>query len=151
VDWFDAYAYAKWKGHRLPTEQEWEKAALGPNGSAFPWGDSADPKRANTGKDYTPNPDPKTGGDIDGFKRWSPANQPATDTSGSGVIGTSGNVSEWTATQLDGPNSAKTAVIRGGNWKTNPSPATFRITRLPPTHSDEALGFRTAMDPPKTP
>lgn len=151
VDWFDAYAYAKWKGQRLPTEQEWEKAALGPNESPFPWGKEADPKRANTGKDFSSTPDPKSGGGIDGFKRWSPVDKPSTDASAAGVLGTSGNVSEWTASQLDGPNGTKTAVIRGGNWKTKPFPATFRITRLPPTHADEALGFRTAMDPPKNP
>ena len=152
VDWFDAYAYAKWRGHRLPTEQEWEKAALGPDHANFPWGKSANPKFANTGADFTPSPDPKVGGGIDGFKRWSPVNKPDTDTSAAGVAGTSGNVSEWTSSWQDGPNGTKTPVIRGGNWKNSfPASAKMRITRLQPTHADDALGFRTAMDPPKKP
>lgn len=151
VDWFDAYAYAKWLGRRLPTEQEWEKAALGPANSPFPWGDKPAPKLANTGADFTPNPDPKIGGEIDGFNRWSPVNAHTTDTSAVGAIGTSGNVSEWTASLTDGPGGLKTATIRGGNWKIHPEPATLRITRFGPLHRDDALGFRTATDSPSQP
>ncbi|MEM1294743.1 MAG: SUMF1/EgtB/PvdO family nonheme iron enzyme [Verrucomicrobiota bacterium] len=52
VDWWDAYAYATWKGRRLPTEQEWEKAARGRKGNIYPWGDEMDFSKLNSGIDY---------------------------------------------------------------------------------------------------
>ena len=45
----DAKDFAQWAGKRLPNAFEWEKAARGPNGAAFPWGNSMDVSRANVG------------------------------------------------------------------------------------------------------
>jgi formylglycine-generating enzyme required for sulfatase activity/CheY-like chemotaxis protein len=146
VNYFDAYAYAKWKGRRLPTEQEWEKAARGPSGNLYPWGNQWDPTKLNAGGDYQSEPEQGYKPSVDGYTFWAPVDALQTDRSPYGVIGMAGNVSEWTDTW----DPSKTyVVIRGGNYKSTAEQAlaTSSIKTFP-QHFAETLGFRTASDNP---
>lgn len=97
VDFWDASAYAKWRGGRLPTEEEWEKAARGGSGSVYPWGDELVEANFNSGLDHE-SKDGVAAGSIDGYKYWCPVDAIGKDESRYGVIGLAGNVGEWTAT-----------------------------------------------------
>jgi formylglycine-generating enzyme required for sulfatase activity len=143
VDWWDAYAYAKWKGRRLPTEQEWEKAARGTKGFLYPWGNDFDPKKCNSSADFNENPGPGFKAQTDGFVWWAPVDAIKTDKSPFGVIGMAGNVSEWT----DSWDEAHTyPVIRGGNYHSPDNKLTKRFAKLDAEGTTEYLGFRTASD-----
>ncbi len=79
----DAEAYCKGVGKRLPTEEEWETAARGPNGNRFPWGNEWEPNKANT---------------MDaGFRAPVDVGKFEGDVSPFGVRDMFGNVQEWTA------------------------------------------------------
>jgi iron(II)-dependent oxidoreductase len=119
VNWFEAEAWCRWAGRRLPTEAEWELAASGPSKRPFPWGDEPPaPLRAHL--------DGETIGPV------SVDALPAGD-SPLGCRQMVGNVWEWTATDFEpypsfvidpykeysqpwfGPTRK---VLRGGCWAT---------------------------------
>ncbi len=154
VDWWSAYAYAKWAGKRLPTEEEWEKAARGLKGNFFSWGnDDKGINNANLGMDYAPGK-PDLGGKQDGYQTVNPVNEKTTDLSVFGVGGMNGNVSEWTSTWAGSAKleSEKVPVARGGSFTTQKEPRLIvRIRKFSPELSSEWLGFRCASDKPVEP
>jgi formylglycine-generating enzyme required for sulfatase activity len=130
LDWFDAYAFAKWQNRRLPSETEWEKAGRGNDGRQYPWGDEPKTGAANLYSGAR-----RTGG-------WSEVGQYPGDCSPYGVHDLAGNVSEWTASD-DGSGSP---VVRGGNFMSEDGQLTRRVVGLSPYTLDERIGFRTAGD-----
>ncbi len=110
VSWQDAHDYCNWRGMRLPTEAEWEKAAAGTDGRSFPWGNEFDVKKVNTLGEYggsTP---------VGTFKNGA---------SPYGALDLSGNAQEWTSDWYqqypgnafkDDDYGEKFKVVRGGGW-----------------------------------
>ncbi len=150
VDYFDAWAYAKWAGKRLPTEMEWEKAARGPKGNLFPWGNDFEAQRANTGGDLAGGPDNPASGRTDGFSLWAPVGSVRGDRSHYGAMDMAGNVSEWTDSfdaMADFP-SEQVPVVRGGSWTTPDVRLTLRDLHNPELQRNRQIGFRCASDKP---
>ena len=138
VDWFDAYAYSRWAGMRLPTEEEWEKAAKGPNGYKWAWGNRWDFKKCNSGG-Y------EWKGERDGYIYTAPVKSFPSGKSYYGSYNMSGNVWEWVDSKhIEGPLEK---VIKGGGSNSYPSwVTTSSRKKYQALFKYFALGFRCAKD-----
>ena len=151
VCYYEAEAFARWAGKRLPTEREWEVAASwDPNGPAreYPWGDQTpDPKLANLDQlSFQTAP-------VGGYPR---------NISPIGCYGMIGDVWEWTSSEFRGYPGFRSypykeyseeffgsdyRVLRGGSWATRPGAVrnTFRNWDYP-IRRQIFSGFRCAAD-----
>ncbi|TCU17870.1 iron(II)-dependent oxidoreductase [Rhizobium azibense] len=153
VNWEDANAFCRHYGLALPSEQQYERAARGPEGGAFPWGaERPGSMRANSGADACCTADAR-----DGYVMTAPAEAFAAGASKEGVLNLIGNVWEWTNdyyAPYEGGTVARSSglyrVLRGGSWNSDPNhlTTTYRLAYDPDFRFSANGGFRCVRSAP---
>ncbi len=149
VTWYGAKAYCEWAGGRLPTEAEWEYAALGLLREQYPWGEEFSCQHTNA-----------SGPGCSGNRQTMPVKRFPSGVSWVEAHDMAGNVWEWTADWYQaeyyanalvenpaGPDSGEEKTLRGGSWITDMKyvRSTYRGHNIPNT-SNQDVGFRCVND-----
>lgn len=143
----DALAYARWRGHELPSEEEWEYAARGGlPGEAYVWGKQARPDGAYMANHWQ-GPFPISDSGEDGHAGLAPVG--CYPPNGFGLYDMAGNVWEWTSTRWEQDGFR---VIKGGSFLCSDRYChRYRPAARQPgdeTFATEHLGFRTVWRGP---
>jgi len=147
VAWWDAWAYARFRGKRLPTEAEGEKAARGEDARLWPWGNAFEPSRCNSQEA--------------GLGRPALVGSFPAGASPCGALDMSGNAAEWRQDWYKhnfyeespthnpgGPFTGQERVVRGGSFRSNETRVrAYKRSFYAPSLRFNDVGFRCAADP----